>query len=183
MQDIPQADGYNNVMARRNAAVKKLEADLAALLPQLDEEGLAFLLEQAKVHLHNMEVDRLNREAEEYARRQAEKMPAAGKKAAGDSVRREFSIRHSVSAGCYHLTFGGDSKLFTETEMLDLVRLAKARDSAVEVRRRCFAWLQEERSDVLAEWGISSFTSETLADLVRFLQKTFAIRKGSSSRR
>ena len=48
-------------MARRNAAVKKLEAELAALLPQLDEEGLAFLLEQAKVHLHNMEVDRLNR--------------------------------------------------------------------------------------------------------------------------
>ena len=35
-----------------------LAAELVSLLPSLDAEGLAFLVQQARVHLYNMALDR-----------------------------------------------------------------------------------------------------------------------------
>jgi hypothetical protein len=54
-------------MATKKAPVKKtardvLAAELRSMMKNLDEEGLAFLVEQARVHLHNMNVIRLEEE-------------------------------------------------------------------------------------------------------------------------
>ena len=44
-----------------------LAKELRGLIPQLDAEGLAFLVEQARIHIYNMQVTELNRIAEAKA--------------------------------------------------------------------------------------------------------------------
>lgn len=180
-------------MARKSSARKKTEDELMSLIPQLDDEGLAFLLRQAKIHLHNMEVDRINAEIEKAAASAADGRSSARRsgggrgKGSGQSTgvqsasrsakKNEFSIKHSAGAGCYHLRFNGDWKLVTEAEMLALVRIAKSRQPVADRDRQFFAWLKKERSDILVEFGISSFSDATLKEFIAFLKKTFAIRK------
>lgn len=173
-------------MAKKNtantadAAKKKLADELTALLPRLDEEGLDFLISQAHVLIHNMEVDRINAEIEknekELEKSSKARTSSAGK-SRGKSGAGSFSIKHSAGAGCYHVGFHGDWKLFTEDEMLSIVRIAKSRQPAADVERQCFAWLKKERSDALVEFGISTPDSENLKEFIKFLKKTFAIRK------
>ncbi len=169
-------------MAKKNTVTTKLAEELTALIPQLDEEGLSFLIGQAQVLIHNMEVDRINAEIEkaEMEGKKASKGKGAssGKAAPGKTRRTQtFSIKHSPGAGCYHVGFNGDWKLFTEEEMLSIVRIAKSRQPAEDVERLCFAWLKKERSDALSEFGISDQYSDTLKEFIKFLKKTFAIRK------
>ena len=38
-----------------------MAAELRGLIPRLDEEGLVYLVEQARIHLYNMQVDEHNR--------------------------------------------------------------------------------------------------------------------------
>ena len=40
---------------------ESLAKELRSLIPKLDEEGLTFLIEQAHIHLYNLQVDSLNK--------------------------------------------------------------------------------------------------------------------------
>jgi hypothetical protein len=67
-----------------SADTSALAKELRLLIPKLDVEGLSFLVEQAKVHLYNMQVDKINRA--EIAR--AETAAAEVESASAKTVRK-----------------------------------------------------------------------------------------------
>jgi hypothetical protein len=142
-------------------------AELLAILPELDDEGLSFLLEQAKVHRYNMEVERLNAITDRVAADNASHAP--GGAAAPGALR----IERSADGSTYHLVAGSDWKMFTAEEMAALVRITRSGESAEEIARRIRAWLARERKDVYLDLGLDGPAIGMARDIADLIGRTF----------
>jgi hypothetical protein len=138
--------------------------ELLALLPELDEEGLAFLLEQARVHRYNMEVERLNALADRIADSR-ERAPVAERSA--------LRLERSKDGSTYHIVCGSVWKMFTAEEIAALVRIARSNDTENERARRLRSWCARERKDVLLDFGMDGPSIGLALDIVQLLRKTF----------
>ncbi len=170
-----------------SAAHKKLAEELVSLVPELDEAGLAFLVEQARVHLYNMEIERLEAERLELEAKQSEggAKPKAGKKAAapasgakghGPTGRANFRIDRSGSGSSYHLISGGNWKMYNEAEMMQIVKIATGPGSVREVAVRLHAWFTRERPDTFGDLDIGDAHDPRMDELVGFLRSKFTIK-------
>ena len=154
----------------KNTAEKSLQKELAALIPRLDEEGLRFLIQQAQVHLYNMQVDALNQNMiRDEAAAKAPKPAKPGK--AG------LSLKTGDSKSSFYLAYGGDWVMFTDTEILSLAKIASGPDSDRERGERIYNWFNRERRDVFATVPIEDQYSPILVELVKLLKKNFKVRK------
>lgn len=158
--------------ASAKAGRAALLKELKALLDELDEEGLGFLLEQARVHRYNMEVDRLNAARE----RGGADRPDGGPAAAGSPASRPSSLRveRSEDGQTYHIVSEEHYKMFTAEEMLALVRIAHASPDPAEGARGLRRWLSRERSDALIDLGLERDAGRGLVDLGELLRRSFA---------
>lgn len=160
---------------KESALHKKLARELEALIPELDEEGLSFLLEQGRVHRYNMEADRLNREIEKLdtGRTAAAKGKKAGKKAEDKGLLR---IERSPSGATYHVIRGGKWKMFNDGEMLSMVKIARSKDPLAEVAGRLYTWIERERPDAFVDLDIGDEGDPVYRELVTLMRKTFKVR-------
>lgn len=166
-------------MATKKAPVKKtardvLAAELRSMMKNLDEEGLAFLVEQARVHLHNMNVIRLE---EELATASRSDKKGAAKKSASRLPAADFRIDRSPSGATYHIISGGKWKMFTDEEMLAMVKIAQSKDTLLEVSHRLWDWLARERPDTFEDLDLEDHHDPRTKELVKLLRKKFAVRK------
>lgn len=178
---------------KESALHKKLAGELISLIPDLDEEGLAFLVEQAGVHLHNMEVERIEAEmaAEEASpkKKGSKGNKAAAETGAGDSSAAvtgvavssarpsaDYRIERSPSGASYHIITRGKWKMFSDAEMLRMVKIARSPDSVGEVAERLYHWLDEERPDAFTELDIESKLDPRMTELVLLLRAKFAVK-------
>ena len=185
-------------MAKNTAKVKKgksgegkdparesLAAELRSFIPRLDTEGLAFLVEQAKVHLYNMQVDELNKEAEAEALRAEQAGKKAGKSGArSSSVSKgaQFRIDGAESGSSYYLHYRNDDVMFSRDEMVRLVKIVSAKGSDLEIRERLFNWFERERRDVFSVVPIADKFDSHLKELAAFLKKNFKIQQAKPRR-
>ncbi len=139
---------------------------LLALLPVLDDEGIAFLLEQAKVHRYNMEVQKLNE--------MADRSDLGGPRPTPVPALR---IERSEDGSTYHLVAGSDWKMLTAEEMAALVRIGRSGEGEEEIARRLRGWLARERKDILLDLGLDGPSFGMARDIVRLLALTFPQRR------
>lgn len=136
--------------------------ELLVLLPDLDDEGIAFLLEQAKVHRYNMEVQKLN--------------DIAGRSDLGGprpTPVPALRIERSEDGSTYHLVTGSDWKMLTAEEMAALVRIARSGEAEEEIARRLRSWLARERKDIFLDLGLDEPSVGIAKDIIRLLNETF----------
>jgi hypothetical protein len=154
---------------------KKVIADIIDLLPKLDEEGLTFLLEQTRIHLYNMEVERQERDTAMAATKAAgsvsKKRPTASK---GGVDISGFRIERADDGETYHLVSGGLWKMFTAAEMASMVNIVRGEGDEGEIGRRLHSWLFRERRDVLSDFSLGSEPGPSTSELIRLLRKTFS---------
>lgn len=157
---------------------EELAAELTSLIPELDAEGLAFLIEQARVHLYNMRVVDLEAAAEEAERASARARKAGTAKGAAkaSAAPEALSIKAASDGSAYDLVYNGKWKMFTGDEMLAMVRIASSKDPADQVGGRLYRWLLAERSDAINDLGLSGLADPLLKKLVALLRKTFTIK-------
>lgn len=148
-----------------------LRKELTSLLDELDEEGLDFLLEQARVHRYNMEVERLNAVADRAEQAAA---AAAGRRGAAKKAEPDLAIARAKDGSTYNLVAGGRYKTFAPDEMLALVRIAHLNDDDDEAIRALIAWLKRERGDVLNDLEIGRPSDPLIHALLRVLRSSFA---------
>lgn len=158
-----------------SAEKKDLLKRLDAILPRLDEEGLAFLLEQARVHEYNMAIDRENRERSEalargelfgeesgarsgHGKTKKPAHPGNRKPAAG------LALEKSDDGNTFHFVCEGRYKLFNASEMTAMIKILTARVSRKEADANLLAWLERERRDALSDLGVSG------AEFIAFLR-------------
>jgi len=164
-----------------------LAAELVSLIPSLDAEGLAFLVQQARVHLYNMALDR-----DAAAENGLSILPSVGKKKAGrpaasgktaaagmaaaDLRTADFRVERSSSGSTYHLIAGGKWKMYNEGEMLAIVRIAQSKDPLPEVAYRLHEWFSAERPDTFADLELGDKHDPKLKELIKFLRIKFNVR-------
>jgi len=175
--------------AKQKAAVKKpvkksseletLAKELKTLIPKLDEEGLAFLVKQAHVHLYNMQVDALNQTIVKDAQRaNAQRTSAAKTKTTVKAGSGGFGdIRISETGSGYHILCNNQWVSFTTGEITAMVKIALGEGSDLEVRGRLYNWLSRERRDLLIAASIADKFDDKLKTLVSLLKKNFKLKK------
>lgn len=148
----------------------KLLKELRSIIKDVDEEGLAFLIRQGRVILHNMKIDELNREAEKLHQK---KRAAAGKeKETGGAV----SIERGSFGRSYILAIGGQRKIVDQEEILGLAEIARAAKSEKSALDRLYRWLEANRDDILLDAGIEP-KDENLRALYSALTTQFKPKK------
>jgi hypothetical protein len=164
-----------------NAERDSLAKELRSLIPKLDSEGLAFLVKQGRVHLYNMQVDKLNKAAVSVnvaaARSHsiAAKSRAQGKAkvAAGEKMR----IQGSESGSSYFLFFRNANIMFSRGEMISLVKIASGKGTDMEIRERLYNWFERERRDIFAFVPIAGKFDEQLKTLAAVIKKSLKLRE------
>jgi len=146
-----------------------LAKELMGLIPKLDSEGLAFLVEQAKVHLYNMQVDEHNRAAI-AANEAAAKTKSAAKPKSG---REAYRIAGSESGSSFYLYCPNDEIMFSRGEMGQLVKIVNSKETDLEIRERLFNWFERERRDVFSAIPIANKFDDRLKMLAALIKKSF----------
>ena len=157
---------------------ESLAKELRSLIPKLDEEGLAFLVEQAQVHLYNLQVDALNKTLIKSQQRAAAKNAAA--KSAGKGTAKTSSpsdgfsdIKMSDTGSSYYIVYKTEWIMFSSAEMVKLVKIAGGEGTDLEIKERLFNWFARERTDLLRSAGIADKFDSKLKSLAVLLKKKF----------
>ncbi len=176
--------GIKKKTGGKRSAHDALSGELSSLLPELDEEGLAFLIEQARVHLYNMKLAELEAAADSLERSSAARAGASAasagskpkKKAGGAARAAPLEIKAASDGSSYHIVHEGKWKLFSSEEMMALVRIARAQAPIPELAGRLHRWLKAERSDFFQDLPVRGPSDPLLSGLVSLLRKTFTIK-------
>jgi len=171
------AAGKKPAAAKKPAANERenLAKELKGLIPKLDEEGLGYLIEQAQVHLYNMQVDALNQTIvkNEERKKTAAKGAVSGKTQTAGGFN---DIKVSDSGSSYYIVYKTEWIMFSKDEMIALVKIAKGEGTDLEIKERLFNWLSRERSDLLRSAGIGNKFDNKLKSLAGLLKKNFKVR-------
>jgi len=159
---------------KKSTEKDNLAKELKTLIPKLDEEGLAFLVKQAHVHLYNMQVDALNQTMIKDEQRKS-KTVSKPKKTEGNG--RFIDIKISDSGSGYHILCNSEWISFTVKEITAMVKIVKGEGSDLEIRERLYNWLLHERSDLLNTAYIADKFDEKLKSLIILLNKNFKLKK------
>ena len=170
--------------------LKALRDELAGLLPELDAEGLGFLIEQARVHLYNMKVTELEEAARQASAASATRAQQAATKPAGKSGRSagssvttasqnaaDLRFEGAASGSVFHLVYRNNWKMFNGEEIKAMLRICALADPVNQLAGRLYRWLLLERKDVFQEIPISSPVDPLMLALVKLIKKTFTIKR------
>ena len=169
----------NKSITRQTTVSKKLITELNDLALQLDEESLAFLVEQAKVHLYNMQVDEHNRAVIAQAENSsAGKQGRAGKSAAAAQKPggAGFSIKGTESGSSFYLHYKNDDIMFSRGEMSHIVKIVNDPGTDLEIRERLYNWFDRERRDFFSIVSIRDKFDARLKELVVVIKKNLKLR-------
>ena len=159
---------------------ESLVKELHNLIPQLDHEGLVYLVEQARIHIYNMKVDEHNKavlaEAEQSSAGKTKKSKTSGTGGAKPAA-RNFSIKGTESGSSYYLYYGTNSVMFSGSEMMHLAKIVNGPGSDLEIRDRLYKWFERERMDIFALVNMKDKFDERLKLLVPVIKKSFKINK------
>lgn len=148
-----------------NDVRKDLLKELRALIKDIPEEGLLFLIKQANTILYNMRVDELNQKS-------------TGKKEINTSSVKNSSpavaIERSSFGRNFILVINGSRKIISESEITKIVRIAYKAADQKEGAARLFTWFKANRDDVILDAGLSTQHPD-FKELYTYLKKNFSM--------
>lgn len=157
----------------------KLLKELRGLIKEVDEEGLAFLIQQARVIQHNMKIDELNREAERLHQEKRAAAQRTGKKSSsghGKEAAGGVSIERGSFGRSYILVINGQRKIIDQEEVLCLAEIARSAKTENTALERLYRWLEANRDDILLDAAIDP-KDENLRALYSTLKTQFKPKK------
>jgi hypothetical protein len=164
--------------APKDSEKDTLAKELLSLIPKLDAEGLRFLVEQANVHLYNMQVDIQNQHITDEASAKKSgkgKSPGAAKTVKSKTA-DEPRLEGSESGSSFYLVCRGQWLMFSRDEIAKMVRIVSAPVTELERLEHLFTWLERERRDIFAAIPIADKFDERLKKIAALLKKNFKVK-------
>jgi hypothetical protein len=165
-ESVKKAPRKPGKTARTENPRDALAKELRSLIPRLDAEGLQFLIEQAQVHLYNMQVDELNNT---FVRAR----PAGASKPVKQS--EEIRIEGSGSGSSFYMFYHGQSVMFSRDEIIGLVKLVTGPGTSLEIAERLFNWFDRERADIFATIPMTDKFDSRVKKIAQVIKKNFKI--------
>jgi len=148
----------------------RLEQELQEAIPQIDEQGLAFLLNQAHVLIHNAQVEKINRELAELERKNQ-----AARRAMGAAAAPLVRIEESDNGKTFFLGLGGTRKVLALEELKRLVRICYGAESKSAALKQLYTVLARDRGDILADAKIGGAASPLIEALFLALREKYRL--------
>ena len=143
----------------------RLEKELKAMIPQIQEEGLLFLIQQANTIIHNQRIVALEKETAEL--RQG-KSPAVQQKAGFD-----LEISRSADGKTYYLIVNGRKHFLDIQETRKIVDLCYRPPTRSAALKFLYQYFLNERDEILLEHKIQSGDSAFFPALFRTVREVF----------
>lgn len=168
---------------------EQLLEEMDKLLPQMDEEGLSFLIQQATTLIYNQKVDELNK-SREVAARSEKKGRKAGKDTQDVAADSESDAGQKEEAGSpaevffeagknrstFFMDVKGKRAILDQGELMRMVKIAQSAETPQAAQERVYRWLKTHRDDVLFDCGIHP-KDQKIAAICDRLQNDFTIRE------
>jgi len=140
-----------------------LRKELAGLTQSIDSDGLRYLINQANILLHNLQVEKVNKELQKLSAidQKVKKGSGAGGagKAAAKGTGKDAGISVSVdideSGSNFILVMRTSRKFLSLKEMRSLVHVCQAAESSSTSGPRLYRWFSRNRTDILSDAQIS----------------------------
>ncbi len=162
-------------VARAAATEKRamLEEELQEAIGQIDEDGLAFLLNQAHVLIHNAQVQRINTELAELDRKNRAARKSLGRTAPLGAA--SVGIEESEDRKAFFLSLGGTRKVMALDEIKRLVRICYGAESKSAALRQLYTVLSRDRGDILVDAKIGGPSSPLIEGLFYALREKYRL--------
>jgi hypothetical protein len=154
----------------------RLEKELSEAIKQVDEEGLIFLIQQAQVLIHNVQVDKINREIVELEQKKLESGKGKSAPRRTPAAAAEVKIEESDTGKTFFLALGGTRKVMNLEEMRRLVRICYSAETKSDALKQLYTVFARERGDVLADAKISGPGSPIIEGLFRAIRSTYQLK-------
>ncbi|MDR2313320.1 MAG: hypothetical protein LBE02_02175 [Spirochaetaceae bacterium] len=152
-----------------------LTKELLTLIPQLNEEGLAFLLEQAQIHLYNMQVDEHNRAILQNQDQRSSAGAKGSTKARQGSKTPASDLQIVAEKSSYYIVYRGKWIMFTKDEMARLAKIVSAPVSKYDRNEALFRWIERERRDIFGAIPIRGKTDPLIDQFALEFVKYFKL--------
>jgi len=167
------AKGAARGRTRKSEKRTMLEEELQEAIGQIDEDGLAFLLNQAHVLIHNAQVQRINTELAELDRKNRAARKSLGRAAPLGAV--PVGIEESEDRKAFFLSLGGTRKVMAMDEIKRLVRICYGAESKSAALRQLYTVLSRDRGDILVDAKIGGPSSPLIEGLFYALREKYRL--------
>jgi hypothetical protein len=152
----------------------RLEKELKAQISKIDNEGLIFLLKQVQTILHNMQVDKINKEIDKF-----ESTGQKGKsgKAVKEVIRTAAEVKPQADGKSFIIILNNARKIFSLAEMRKLVSICEFAKSEGDASSRLYSWFSQNRGDVIGDVGIGNPRNPVLAELYKAVKSKYKTKK------
>ncbi|RKX84102.1 MAG: hypothetical protein DRP57_06580 [Spirochaetes bacterium] len=164
-------------MADSKDSKEKLLKELNKLSKEIDVEGLEFLVSQAKVLLHNMQINKVNAELGKLEEINREIRKDKSGKAAETN---KTAVAVEEADDNFIIVLGTSRKFLSRSEMRKIVHICQAvaleteaGDIETEAALRLYRWFKINRSDILADGKIANAHSPRLKELFRIIVSNY----------
>ncbi len=147
----------------------RLEEELTKLLPEIEEEGLVFLLRQANTIIHNQRADKLNQEMEVLNK----KKKTGGKTSSPPAEGFEIEINRSDDGKTYYFIINGMKHFLDIPETQNIIALCYRPPAKSDALRYLYEFFRAERDEILMDHKISSAKSPFFEVLFNTVRATF----------
>jgi hypothetical protein len=154
--------------ARISARRERLEEELQEAIRQIDEQGLAFLLNQAHVLIHNAQVEKINRELAVL-----DSKNQAARRAMGAAAAPLVRIEESDNGKTFFLGLGGTRKVMALEELKRLVRICYGAENKSAALKQLYTVLARDRGDILVDAKIGGPGSPLIEALFNILREKY----------
>jgi hypothetical protein len=151
-----------------------LRKELQSLIKDIDEEGLAFLIEQANTILYNMKVEDLNKQAESLNKSRTRARQSEGK-SKEKSKSGQVTIEPGRMGKGYILVIDGERKIMDEVEIFKLVKIAHTAASKKAACEQLYRWIERNRDDIILDTGLAP-TGPKVEALYTYLKAHFSLK-------
>ena len=169
-------------MAKKKSAAKRstkrdiLLKELRRLLPQIDEEGLAFLVKQSHTIIYNLHVDEMNRYLAQ-ADRSTSRSAAVKKREKPDAEQYGVWVEDAPGGGSFIIVLGNMRKTFSRMELRKLVALVNSGSADDGARsEQLYTWFKKHRGDVIFDGRIEARRHPLLVKLSRYLRTHYKVK-------
>lgn len=159
---MPENKKNNKVTSTKTTIINNIKK----IMKELDENSLIFLLEQAQILKHNMEVDRINKEileSKEYNKNKSDDVK---------KVKESINIIADSDGKNFILDINGNRKFFTHQEFRKIVEISY-KGTSVDL----YNWLYKERRDFLIDLGIRLNNSQFLNNLINLIKGKYKLKQ------
>lgn len=156
----------NSEKSKVSSTKTTIQNNIKKIMKELDENSLMFLLEQAQILKHNMEVERINQEILE-SRKISENVSSTSKSPA-DSIK----IIADNDGKNFILEINNNRKFLTREEFRKIVEICY---NGTEVH--LYNWLYRERKDILIDAGIRTKSSGLLTKIISLVKSKYKLKQ------